>query len=239
MTLPPGSPQPADAGPRITTLQVVGSRTDRSMSEGELIGILDRFQRLVVDVGTGDARAAYAAARTMPNTLVVGIDTAADNMRETARRAARKPAKGGLDNLLLVRASAESPPPSLLGRADEVRVVMPWGSLLSGIVDAGRPTLQGLADLGRPGATYRLILNCEVWLENTPVGLRTLTEATPDSVLAQADQYSACGLRVVSAAYLSTSEVSMLSSTWVRRLLSSRESAKFLQIEAEREPAHR
>ena len=50
------------------------------------------------------------------------------------RRDARPPARGGRPNALFVVAAAEAPPRELIGLADEVRILFPWGSLLRGVL---------------------------------------------------------------------------------------------------------
>jgi hypothetical protein len=111
---------------------------------------------------------------------------------------------------------------------------MPWGSLLVGLVLAEPPVLAGLAALGREGAAYRLTLNCEIWEANTPADLASLPDATPEHVLGLADRYRAAGLAVEAAEYLADDAVRALPSTWARKLLSSRTSARFLRVDARR-----
>jgi 16S rRNA (adenine(1408)-N(1))-methyltransferase len=69
-------------------------------------------------------------ARREPNTFFIGVDAAADNLREASDRAHRQPARGGVGNLAFVAAAANDLPGDLAGIADEVTVVLPWGSLL-------------------------------------------------------------------------------------------------------------
>jgi 16S rRNA (adenine(1408)-N(1))-methyltransferase len=102
----------------------------------ELCEIVAGYDRVVVDVGAGDGRFATAYAREHPETLVVGLDIAKDKLAEAARRAGRKPQRGGVPNLLYVVASAEESPTELAGRASEVHVVLPWGRLLRGCLPA-------------------------------------------------------------------------------------------------------
>ena len=73
-------------------------------------------ERVLVDVGTGDASTAHRLAKAHPEWLVIGVDPAWQRMVETAVRSARKEAKGGAPNLLLVNASIESVPEALHGR---------------------------------------------------------------------------------------------------------------------------
>src|SRR5712691_4640741 len=77
---------------------------------------------VVIDVGTGDGNFVYGLARQRPETLCIGIDAARDGMEENAVRALRKPARGGVPNVLFVVAAAEEPPTELAGVADEIYV---------------------------------------------------------------------------------------------------------------------
>ena len=105
---------------------------------------------MVVDLGTGDGRAVLARAAAEPQSLVIGIDANAASMAEASRRAARAPAKGGLANAVFAVAAAEAPPAELCGIADVITVVLPWGSLLRGVLGRDEAIMAGLADLLRP-----------------------------------------------------------------------------------------
>ena len=77
-------------------------------------------------------------ARACPEVLVVGVDTSADGLVETSRRAARPAHKGGLSNALFLVGDATQALCMLQGRVDEVRISLPWGSLLRAILEGER-----------------------------------------------------------------------------------------------------
>jgi 16S rRNA (adenine(1408)-N(1))-methyltransferase len=183
---------------------------------------LPAAQRVVVDVGTGDGRFAYSNAGEHPDALVIGIDAISERLAELSAKAARKPAKGGRPNALFVRASAESPPAELRGRADEVHVVLPWGALLAGTLLARPDVMHGLVALARPGATITVVFNAEPWEESTPKDLTDLPAVTVDYVehtLRAA--YRAFGIELDEARSLDEDEVRALPTTWARRLAAS------------------
>src|SRR4029453_7667927 len=103
-----------------------------------------RNERVLTHLGTGDGRAALALAEAEPTTLVIGVDADAASMAETSRRAARRAA---VPNVLFLVASAEAPPSELLGLADEVRILFPWGSLLRGLLGHDERVARGIAAL--------------------------------------------------------------------------------------------
>lgn len=196
---------------------------------------LDRYVH--VDVGTGDGRYAYAQARAHPDRVVVGIDALRENLAEMSHKASRKPAKGGLPNVVYVAASAESPPGELAGRADEVTVILPWGRLMVGLIRPDDDVLAGLAALAKPGAAMTFVLNAEVWGDPVPVEARDLPEPTPDRVLGElAPRYAAHGIEVAAARLMTLDEVRGLATTWAKKLASSRALPRFVHVSAHRAP---
>jgi len=136
-------------------------------------------RRIVLDVGCGDGRATARLARKEPETLAIGLDANLDMAARVRRRAGRDASRGGVPNLALVRASAEALPRELAGRADEVRVEYPWGSLLAGLLsEAGAPdVLAGLRAALRPGGRLWIVLNARATPDDAADRLRAGLEA--------------------------------------------------------------
>jgi 16S rRNA (adenine(1408)-N(1))-methyltransferase len=175
---------------------------------------------LVVDLGTGDGKHVLAVARSRPGALVVGLDAGPDAMRRTAARAAGKPAKGGLPNVVFVWAAVEELPAELSG-ITEVHCLMPWGSLLRAFVEPNQGVLRGVAARCRPGADFLLTLNLHAWRPPVPeVG--DTDEPTPHSVAGRAAAYAEAGWRIDAADYLDAAGIAELGTSWTKRLGSSR-----------------
>jgi 16S rRNA (adenine(1408)-N(1))-methyltransferase len=120
---------------------------------------LERYADVVVDLGTGDGKFVLREARARPDTLVVGVDALEEAMRESASRASRKPARGGVLNALFVAADATSPPAELAGRASLVTVNFPWGSLLRAVAEPRDEALREIVAMLRPGGRLVAYLN--------------------------------------------------------------------------------
>jgi 16S rRNA (adenine(1408)-N(1))-methyltransferase len=89
----------------------------------------------MVDLGTGDGAAVVRAARQQPAGLAIGVDTDAASLREVSRRAAALPRKGGLPNALFLVGEANEALGLLHGCVDELRITLPWGSLMRAVLE--------------------------------------------------------------------------------------------------------
>ncbi|MEZ5407922.1 MAG: hypothetical protein R2761_07850 [Acidimicrobiales bacterium] len=207
------------AGP--VPVQVVEGKALGRLAPDELAARVAGAARVVVDVGTGDARAAWRLARAEPDTLVIGLDPAWQRMADTASRARRKPAKGGAPNLVLVNAAVEAVPPALDGVADAVTVLMPWGGLLRGVVDAVPEVCAGLRRLARAGASLEIVIGTSIWRPPVPVELADLPELTPAALAAGGElaaRWAEAGWAVDGAAVTTSIDGDAPATSWARRL---------------------
>jgi len=194
-----------------------------------------RHDRVLVDVGTGDGRYARALALTAPDTLVIGMDALEEPMGESARKANRRPDKGGCPNLLFVRASVERVPEEMRACADTVTVMLPWGRLLEGIVLGDEAAWSGLAALAKPGGRFEITLNGEIWESSTPARYADLPVPTPEYVArVVAPAAATVGIELGEARLLNAQEAKTLPSTWARKLGHGRSHPRFVRVEGSR-----
>ena len=177
-----------------------------------------------VDLGTGDGRLPYVSAGQDPDRLFVGIDASAAGLRELSNRAAR----AGLANLLYVRAAVEALPPELIGVADRVTVILPWGSLLAAVAAPRVPLLRQVRALCQPAATLAVVLGIDPvrdQAEARRLGLPSLTDDHLRGPLVEG--YAAAGFRVRSLRPLSADQLRRWPSSWAGRLAQGRDRAVF------------
>ena len=139
-------------------------------------------------------------------------------MAEASRRAARPAARGGLPNALFVVAAAESPPVELRGIADELTIILPWGSLLRGALALDRAAAAGIASLVRPGG--RVVVHLSI-TERDGLDLASLDEAAAGAKLGE--RWAGHGLRLDAVRPSSLAELRSTGSTWARRLAAGAE----------------
>jgi 16S rRNA (adenine(1408)-N(1))-methyltransferase len=114
-----------------------------------------------MDLGTGDGRFVLDLARANPGAFHIGIDPLAEAMADVSRRAAAKPARGGVGNAMFVQASLEGLPGALAGLADAITVNYPWGSLLRAVALPDAVLLANLAGTAKRGATLDVLINMQ------------------------------------------------------------------------------
>jgi 16S rRNA (adenine(1408)-N(1))-methyltransferase len=154
-----------------------------------------------------------ATAAAQPDRLVVGVDANAAAMMTASRRAAARPARGGLPNALFVMAAAEALPAELDGVADLVTVHFPWGSLLRGLLDADPATMTSLTRVLRPGATLALLVSSTV--RDRGAGVPPIQAGT---LHALAEAYATWGLAVTHMRPATSADVADAHSSWGKRL---------------------
>jgi SAM-dependent methyltransferase len=126
----------------------------RKSLEIDLDGWKDRlakYDRIVLDLGTGDGRYARTLAQGHPRWFVIGVDSCRENLREHSR--------AKLGNLLFVIASAQELPHELMGLASHLTINFPWGSLLESLLSGDPRLIRGLKSVSRARALLDLRLN--------------------------------------------------------------------------------
>lgn len=177
---------------------------------------------VVIDIGTGDGLFVYQCARDNPNKFYIGIDANARPLEKISEKIHRKPAKGGLPNILFIQAAIEDIPPELDGVADEVHVHFPWGSLLSVVATGDQALLRGLRRVCSPGCLLEVVIALDPERDHSEIerlGLNTLSTDYLDQELAS--RYQTAGFEIFERGVLAQSEWTNLHTSWAKRLRGS------------------
>lgn len=174
---------------------------------------------VIVDLGTGDGRFVYQSAKKHPDRFYLGIDAVARGLEKISEKIHRKPAKGGLPNVLFVQAAIESLPSEFDGIADEVHIHFPWGSLLGGIATGNLAVLESVRRICAPGAWLEVLISLD-WerdsAEAARLGVRPLTSEFLASDLIP--RYRAAGFDVTEYGVLPGSKWPKFCTSWAKRL---------------------
>jgi 16S rRNA (adenine(1408)-N(1))-methyltransferase len=210
---------------------IIRGRTPGEMSRDELDALIAGGP-VTLDLGAGDGAFAYRHAQAHPQRFLIAVDPVRENLREYSAKAAKKPERGGLPNLVYAVAAVERVPDELRGIADEIFVTLPWGSLMRGLILADPTVLAGVASLARPGAALRIVLNTRIFDDPVPLDVRDLPDVTPDYVRQTlAPAYAAHRIDVAASRWMDADEVGTLGTTWAKRL-SHRAPPRSVLIEA-------
>ncbi len=145
------------------------------MREDGLSRLMRGYRAALVDLGCGDGAFPYRLATAHPALLCIGLDPNREAMAEYARKARRKPARGGLANLLYVVAALESLPNELRGIAALITINFPWAGLLQHVVLAEPPLAAALHHLAAPSCLLEILLNADAEVAGLP-------ELTPENL---------------------------------------------------------
>ncbi len=136
-------------------------------------------------------------------------------MRASARAAARKPKRGGVKNLLCVVASAETLPGPLRGRADRVSIILPWGSLLRGLIEPRDELVTRVRALCRSGASLEIVASYGPRDQHDEEDSLILDEAHARRLIAR---YQDLGFAGATVERVPLTELRGYPTTWAKRL---------------------
>jgi trans-aconitate methyltransferase len=132
-------------------METIRGRTSLQLQINGLTERLANYNRIVLDLGTGDGRYVRTLASQRPDWFVIGLDSCRENLREHSR--------AELPNLLFVIASAQDLPHELNGLISHVTINFPWGSLLESLLRGDPRLMRGLAAVLQPPAALEIRLN--------------------------------------------------------------------------------
>ncbi|MEW6404430.1 MAG: class I SAM-dependent methyltransferase [Chloroflexota bacterium] len=182
----------------------------RKSLELDLIGLQERlagYNRIILDLGTGDGRYVRTLADKFPDDFFIGVDSCRENLREHSQ--------AKLPNMLFVIASAQDLPHELNGLVSHLTINFPWGSLLESLLDGDSSLLHGLEAVSRPETSMDLHLNGGALAEAGST-LEAGTGKIHSNLLR-------AGWKVKSPALMNASALRTFPSTWARRLAVGRD----------------
>ncbi len=206
-------------------MEIITRRGPRKLDQAEFDELRRRFSSTLVDLGTGDGAWPRRFAREYANCLAIGIDSDRDALREAAKLAERKPARGGAPNALYVAARAEALPQELRGAADWLTIYFPWAALLRMVLNGDAALADLLDGLCAEQSRVSIVLNAEAAPDEfdapSPQTLRKSLKPPMD----------AAGFRVTRAEWLEASDAPP--TTWSGRLVKG-SGRSMVSLEAQR-----
>jgi 16S rRNA (adenine(1408)-N(1))-methyltransferase len=173
----------------------------------------------VIDLGTGDGTFVYQSARANPNKFYLGIDANPRPLEKISEKIHRKPAKGGLPNVLFLQHAVEELPPELDGVANEVHVHFPWGSLLRGVATGDAVVLANLRRICAHGALLEVIVGSDPERDRAELVRLGVPPVTVEHVDAELTaRYRTAGFAITERGLIRPSDWPKLHTAWAKRL---------------------
>jgi len=132
-------------------METIRGKASRDLDLTELTERLANYNRIILDLGTGDGRYVHTLADRFPDSFVIGVDSCRENLHEYSR--------AKLANMLFVIASAQSLPQELNSLISHLTINFPWGSLLESLLTGDPNLMRGLASLSRSDTSIDIRLN--------------------------------------------------------------------------------
>ena len=188
-------------------METIRGKLSLDLDSNGLQNRIASYNRLAVDLGTGDGRYVRTLALSRPDWFVVGVDACRENLREHSR--------AKLPNGLFVIASAGELPPEFNGLFSQVTINFPWGSLLGGLLAGDPGLMRGLASISRLNARIEIRLNGGAVLE-AGTSLEVGTERIYENL-------KGCGWAIKIPMPMDHSALRSFPTTWAKRLAYGRD----------------
>jgi 16S rRNA (adenine(1408)-N(1))-methyltransferase len=197
----------------------VARASTNSTGKSSRISSLPTAGGVIVDIGTGDGRFVYRSARANPDKFYVGIDVQRKALEKISEKIHRKPERGGLPNVLFVRAPVEDIPPELVHVADEIHIHFPWASLLRAVAVGDQEVLVGLRRIAAPGAWLEVLIGVDDARDSAKARRPNLPPLTEEYVRTKLPpRYAMAGFDVRESGIISPDKWPHIDTTWAKRL---------------------
>jgi 16S rRNA (adenine(1408)-N(1))-methyltransferase len=138
---------------------------------------------------------------------------------ETAWKAGRKPARGGVPNLICIAEPLHILAAELGAVADRITVILPWGELLHAVAAPDLPALQNIAALCLSHARIEIVFSYDPDRDgrNTKLfGSVSLDDDHISEVLPPV--YEQAGLEIIRTEKMANKELAQYETAWAKRL---------------------
>lgn len=200
-------------------MKAIIKKESKELSPSEWVAIKNNYQRVYVDLGTGEGEYAFRQSQKMEEILFVGIDACQEMMNDYALKAEKRAKKQHLKNLLYVVANAESLPEELTKCADKITINLPWGSLRDGIVKGCPVLLSNLKRISKSDTIIEIFITYSKEIEATEIESRDLPLLTDIYIKETLGPlYRNSGIEIKKVKTLSNKELIQLDTKWAKKL---------------------
>lgn len=188
-------------------METIRGKTSRDLDLNELQERLVNYNRILLDLGTGDGRYVHSLAERFPADFIIGVDSCRENLHEYSR--------AKLPNMLFVIANAQTLPFELNELVSHITINFPWGSLLESLLMSDTSLMCGLERISTSTVSMDIRLNGGALAEE-----RYALENGADKIYYNLLQ---AGWRVRTPRCMDSCELQNFPATWAKRLAHGRD----------------
>jgi hypothetical protein len=120
---------------------------------------------------------------------------------------------------MYVRAAIEDLPEEFDGKADEIHIHFPWGSLLKAVTTADEKVIKSLRRISGPGCLLEIVVGIDAERDRTEIKRLEIPELTPIFLHSYLfPKYLSAGFRLLEHRNLTFHEWSKLQTSWAKKL---------------------
>lgn len=200
-------------------MNILVDKKIESINSLEFKNIAEGFKSVILDIGTGDGRFVYKNAQKNPNNLFLGLDSTCDSMAEYASKVRKKPAKGGLNNVLYIVENAEALPEELANMVNKIYINLPWGSLRDGIIKGEDKILSGITNISQNNSTMEVCISYSDMYEQNEISKRELPELTKNYIsTVLKERYKGFGIHITEISLWDNNMLKSVDTKWAKKL---------------------
>lgn len=197
------------------------------INKAALTQLAQNFERVIVDLGTGDGRFVYKNALENPKNLYIGVDPAYKQMDEFSKRAVKRK----LNNLLFSVGSFELLPVELERIADDLKIILPWGTLLKAVAEPTNESVEKMKFVLKEHGSLEIIFGYDPEIEPTQTARLGLEPQTLKDIKTKViPVYTKEGFNLNSVSIVMQKELHKFESTWGKRI-SQRDTRSIFRIQ--------
>lgn len=151
-------------------MKVLRSSKDIELSHEDFLSMIKSYDKLIIDLGTGQGAFVYFSALDNKDNFYIGLDSCGDSMKKYAI----KQYKNKVNNLIYIIMNVQNIDSLLWNMFSEVYINLPWGSLLEGLFKEELGIIHNISKLLIDGGIIKICFSYNDKFEKIEIEKRNL-----------------------------------------------------------------
>jgi len=193
---------------------VVTGDKKNEISKETFRNVCGKYEKVILDLGTGDGRFVFKNAIKNKSTLYIGLDPAEKQIQIYSKKSNRR----RLKNVLYVIGSLENLPEELYSTVDKIFINLPWGTLLEKIVKSNETYTNELFKILKRNGEIEIIFGYVPELEPSETERLDLPVIENESDVLKAFSTFKKIFEVIEMNRLLKEDLDKIETTWAKKL---------------------